>query len=95
MHSGAWVRIRHGHHADDMPRQLMLRAAVHEACRNPAKLVALGRCIAGAMAIASTTQRARTNMPDILHKVGIGSSSFGDAYKNALWPNEIKLDNWE
>ena len=34
-------------------------------------------------------------MPDILHKVGIGSSSFGDAYKNALWPNEIKLDNWE
>jgi hypothetical protein len=33
-------------------------------------------------------------MVDILHKVGIKSSSL-ETGKGAPWPNEIKLDSWE
>jgi hypothetical protein len=42
-------------------------------------------------------RKEQTDMPDILHKVGIKSSSLKGAY-DALTtpaPNEIKIDSWE
>jgi hypothetical protein len=50
--------------------------------RNPAKLVTPAVSASGIKSVSrSTTRNGATDMPDILHKVGIKSSSLDDVYK--------------